>query len=83
MLGGAAHHIEEDAAILVARGDVEEAELVGAGAVIGLGRLDRIAGIDEIDEVHALDDAAVLHVEAGDHAGFEHGGEGAGGIATP
>ncbi len=39
-----------DAAVLVARGDVEEAELVGAGRVIGLRRLDRVAGIDEVDE---------------------------------
>ncbi len=63
--------VEQDAAILVARGDVEEAELVGAGRVIGLGGLDRIAGIDEIDEVDALDDAAVLDVEAGDDAGLQ------------
>ena len=42
------------------------------GRVIGLGRLDRIAGIAQVDEVHALDDAAVLHVEAGDEADLEH-----------
>ena len=45
------HHIEQDAAVLVARRDVEEAELVGAGPVIGLGRLHRIAGVDEVDEI--------------------------------
>ena len=66
------HDVEQDAAILVARGDVEEAELVGAGRVIGLGGLDRIAGIDEIEELHALDDAAVLDVEAGDDADLQH-----------
>ena len=48
-----------------------KAEFVGAGGVIGLGRLDRIAGIDQVDEVDALDDAAVLHVETGNDAGLE------------
>ncbi len=33
--GGAAHDVEQDAAVLVAGGDVEEAEFVGAGLVIG------------------------------------------------
>ena len=38
--------IEQGAAILVDCGDVEKAELVGAGRVIGVGRFDRIAGVD-------------------------------------
>ena len=59
-------------AVLVARGDVEEAELVGAGGVVGGGGLDGVAGIDEVDEVDALDDAAVLDVEAGDDADLQH-----------
>ncbi len=71
-----AHDVEDRAAVLVAGGDVEEAELVGARRVIGLGRLDRIAGVDEVDEIDALHDAAVLDVEAGDYAGFEHGQRG-------
>ena len=48
---GAPHHVEDDAAVLVARGDVEEAQLVGAGRVIGDGGRDRIAGIAQVDEV--------------------------------
>ena len=68
----APHHVEQDAARLVARGDVEEAELVGAGRVVGLRRFDRIARIAQIDELHALHDAPVLDVEAGDEADFEH-----------
>src|SRR5678816_1152041 len=31
-----------------------------------------IAGVAQVDEVHALDDAAVLHVEAGNDADLEH-----------
>src|SRR5690606_14852707 len=61
------------AAVFMRGVDVEKAELVRPGSVIGLGRLDRIAGVDQVDEVHALDDAAVGHVEAGDDAGLEHG----------
>ena len=49
-----------------------EAEFVGAGRVVGDRRLDRIAGIAQIDEIDALDDATVLDVEAGDHAGLQH-----------
>ena len=70
--GRAPHHVEDGAAVFVARGDVEEAQLVGAGRVIGDGRFDRIAGVAQIDEIDALDDAAVFHVEAGNDADFEH-----------
>ena len=70
-LGGAGNHIEQDAAILMAGRDVEKTELVGTRRVIGLGGFDRIAGVDEIEKLHALDDAAVLDVEAGDDAGFQ------------
>ena len=52
--------------------DVKEAEFVGTRCVIGLGDLHRISGIAEVDEVHALDDPAVLHVEAGDEPRLEH-----------
>ena len=70
---GTPHHVEHDAAVFVARGDVEESQLVGAGLVIGDRGLDRIAGIAQVDEIDALDDAAVLHVEAGNDADLEHG----------
>ena len=72
-LRGAPHHVEDDVAVLVAGGDVEEGELVGAGRVVGDRRLDRIAGVAQIDELHALDDAAVLDVETGNDADLEHG----------
>ncbi len=64
--------VEHGAAVFMGRGDIEEAELVGARRVIGDRRLDGIAGVAQVDEVDALDDAAVLDVETGDHANLEH-----------
>ncbi len=55
-------------ALLVRGGDVEEHELVGPLAVVVRGQLDGVAGVADVDEFDALDDAAVVHVEAGDHA---------------
>jgi hypothetical protein len=71
-LGRARDDIEDRLAIVGGGSDVEEAELVGTRGIIGRRRLDRVAGIDEVDEIDALDDAAVLHVQAGDDAGFQH-----------
>ena len=68
----AADDVEQDAAILVARRDVEKAEFVRARLVVGDRALHGISGVAQIDEVDALDDAAVLHVEAGNDAGLEH-----------
>src|SRR4051812_9353653 len=72
-LRGAPDHVEHDAAIFMGGGDVQEAQLVGAGGVIGNRGFDGIAGVAQIDEVDALDHPAVLDVETGNHAHFEHG----------
>jgi hypothetical protein len=56
----------------VGGGNVEEAQLVGAGGVIGDRRLDRIACVAQVDEIDALDDPSVFHVETGDDADLEH-----------
>jgi hypothetical protein len=52
--------------------DVEEHQLVGPLDVVREGGLDRIAGVAQVDEPHALDDATILHVEAGDDALGQH-----------
>jgi len=49
--------------------DVQEDKFVGALGVIQRGPLDGVPGIAQVDEVGALDDAAVLDIEAGDDAG--------------
>ncbi len=64
--------IEDGVAVLVARRDVEEGELVGAGGIVDAGLLDRIAGVAQADEVHALHHAPVLDVQAGDDAHLQH-----------
>ena len=71
LLGRAGNHVEDRLSVFGGGGDVEEAELVRTGGVIGLSRLDRIAGVDQVHEIDALDDAAVLDVQTGDDAGFE------------
>ena len=59
-------------AVVGRRGDVEEHQLVGALGVVAGGQLDRIAGVAQVDEVDALDDAAAGDVEARDHPGDLH-----------
>src|SRR5690606_23513948 len=71
MFGGAGDDVEDGFAPFGARRDVEEAEFVGAGRVVGDGGFHRVAGVAQIDKLYALDDAPVLHVEAGDQSGLE------------
>jgi hypothetical protein len=68
VVGGAPRELDDRVALLVRGRDVEEHELVGALGVVALGQLDRIAGVADVDEVRALDDAARVDVEARDHA---------------
>ena len=57
--GRALDQLEDRAAALERRGDVEEDELVGSELRVARGELDRLAHLPEVDEVDALDDAAV------------------------
>src|SRR5699024_4491218 len=47
-------------------GDVEEGELVRALRAVAGGELHRVPGIAQVLEVHTLDDAARVDVQAGD-----------------
>ena len=60
-------------------GDVEKAELICPCGIIGDGGIHRITRIAQVDEVDALDHAAVGHVKTGDDAGLQHVGGVAGG----
>src|SRR5205814_8864239 len=64
--------VEERPTALRRGRDVQEDQLVRALTRVALGELRWIAFVDEIDEVRALDDAAVRDVEAGDHPVAEH-----------
>ena len=68
----AAHGVEQRLPAFVRRGNVEEDDFVGAFAGVARGLRGRIAGINEVDELHAFDDAAGVHVEAGDDALGQH-----------
>ena len=52
--------------------DVEKAYLVRPHRVVGRGALDRVARVAEALEINPLDDAALLHVEAGDDPLRQH-----------
>ena len=69
---GAGHHIKNGIAVFVTGGDVQEAQFVGAGRVVNRRLFHGIAGVAEGDEIHALDDATVLHVQTGDDTEFQH-----------
>src|SRR3989442_806090 len=60
--------MQQDVALVGARGDVEKAELVRAFAVVARGDLHRITGVAQADEVHALHHPAGGDVQAGDDA---------------
>jgi hypothetical protein len=46
----------------VGGGDVKENEFVSAFGVVDASLFDRVAGIDEVDEVDAFDDASVVDI---------------------
>ena len=50
------------------RRNVEQNNFVGALARMTRRLRRGVTGVDEVDELHALDDAAGVHVEAGDDA---------------
>ena len=68
LLGRPGHDLHRGGPALVGRGDVEEGQLVGALRVVPSGELDRVAGVAEVLEVHALDHPAGVDVEARDDA---------------
>ena len=71
LIGGPLDHIDHRPAAVAAGGDVEEDQFVGPFGVVEGCQLDWIAGIAEVDELDAFDDAAVGHVEAGNDAPCE------------
>ena len=57
---------------LIARGDVEPAQLVGALLGVAQRGIDGLTTVAQIHELDALHDAAARDVEAGDDAAAQH-----------
>jgi len=67
------HDLEHGRPTLHRRCYVKEGQFIGAGRAIGLGRFDGVGGVTDVDEVHSLNHATVLHVQARhDLHGFCH-----------
>src|SRR5262249_21981961 len=64
--------IEQRAAALVRRGDIQERDFVGAVFVIACRTFDRVAGVAQADEADAFDDPPPHHVQTRDDAPCEH-----------
>ena len=59
-----ADSVQQGLALLDRGGDVQQHQFVGAGLAVGGGRLGRVAHLLEVHEMHALDQAAALDVQA-------------------
>ena len=59
---------QDDVALIAGGGDVQESQLVGALFVVAAGDFDRVARVDQVDEIHALDHAPGGDIQAGDDA---------------
>ena len=54
--------------------NVEKAELIRPGGIVGAGGFDRIARIAQTDKIDALDHTAIGDIETGDHTSLQHMG---------
>ena len=64
----APHRVEQCAAPLVRRRNVEQHNLVRALRGMAMRQLRRIASIDNIDKLHALHHAPAAHIQTGDNS---------------
>src|SRR5690606_40930589 len=67
-----AYEISRDWSSDVCSSDLVEHQLVGAGVAVAQRQLDDVAHVDVVAEAHALDHAALAHVQAGNDAAAQH-----------
>ena len=67
VFGDLLHRVYCGFAAVGAGGDIEKADLIGALFVIAHGDFYRVTSIADIDEIDALDDAPVVHIQAGNN----------------
>ena len=72
LIGRPPDDVQHRRAVIRGSGDVEKYEFIRPLVIVREGAFDRIAGIAQLEEFRALDDAAAGHVQAGDHAFGEH-----------
>ena len=73
LLCGTRHDVQNDAAILVRSGDVEETKLVRPFGVVDPSNFHRIAGVPEIEKLCPFDYAPRFNVKAGNDSFGQHG----------
>src|SRR5664280_2719390 len=66
-LGGPRDDVDHRPSVVRGSSDVEEDQFIGTLGVIARRQLDRVAGVEQVDEPDALDHPTCVHVQAGDH----------------
>ncbi len=72
LFGDATDNVDHRVAFVARRGDIKKDEFVGALRLVGLGTLDGIARIDQVDELYTFDHAATGDVETGNNSFCQH-----------
>ena len=60
--GGAFDNIDHSTAFVAGGGDVEKNKFIGTLLLVGLGLLDGVARINQVDEVHTFDHTSFMDV---------------------
>ncbi len=68
LAGHVFHHVHHGLAIIGTGRDIEKSNFIGPLLIIAARDFHRVTGIADIDELHALDHAALVHVETGNDA---------------
>ena len=59
LVGNPADGFNHRVAALVGGRDIKENQLIGSGGIINTGLFDRVAGVAQVEEVHAFHNAPV------------------------
>src|ERR1019366_2392457 len=68
----AGDHIDHRAALIAGGRNIQQNDLVRAIAGVSGGTFRRVAGVAQINKLHALHDPAVVHIETGNDALGQH-----------
>ena len=58
------NNVQHGRAIFYRGGNIQQSQLIRSGGAVRLGAFDRVAGVDDVNKMHALDNATVSHVQA-------------------